>query len=211
MNINSNTGLISGIPNSPGTFNATVAASNSVGTVTQSWPLEVVSCPSEMIHYWKFDETGAPYVDFYSANNATCTSCPTATTGIINGAQQFNTTDQVNVADDNTFNWSVADSFTVEFWMKTDPGSTCSGNQVVVGRKGSSNGLIWVGCYEGGTAGFESYDKTGIGTWVGGIKVLTDGGWHHIVAVRDASASRNSHLYQTGFREFTRSVILNRF
>ena len=97
------------------------------------------------------------------------------------------------------------DSFTVEFWMKTNPGSTCSGNQVVVGRKGSSSGLIWVGCYEGGTAGFESYDKTGNGTWVSGVKVLTDGGWHHIAAVRDAGASE-IRIYVDGNLENSQAV-----
>ena len=190
MTINANTGLISGMPNTPGTFNATVAASNSVGTVTQSFPLEVVSCPSGMIHYWKLDETGPPYVDFYDADNAACTYCPTATTGILNDAQHFNTTAQVNVVDDNTFNWGIADSFSIEFWMTPDPASACAGNQVVVGRKGNSGGLFWVGCYDGGTAGFELYDPNGNGTGVSGTKSLTDGQWHHVVAVRDAGASQ---------------------
>ena len=205
MTINANTGLISGMPNTPGSFNATVAASNSVGTVTQSFPLEVVSCPSGMIHYWKLDETGPPYVDFYGADNAACTYCPTATTGILNDAQHFNATAQVNVPDDNTFNWGIADSFSIEFWMKPDPASTCSGNQVVVGRKGNSGGLFWVGCYDGGTAGFELYDKDGNGRGVGGTKSLTDGQWHHVVGVRDGGVNQIL-IYVDGLLENSVSV-----
>ena len=147
-------------------------------------------CPPGMIHYWKLDETAAPYIDFYAGNNATCTDCPSAVTGIVNGAQQFTSTTQVNVPNDGTFDWLATDSFSIEFWMKTDPASTCSGNQVVVGRKGNSGGLFWVGCYDGGTAGFELYDKDGNGTGVGGTTSLTDGQWHHVVGVRDGEVNQ---------------------
>ena len=57
-------------------------------------PSVYADCPSNIIHYWKLDETASPYTDSSGGTNATCTSCPTATTGIINGAQQFNATDR---------------------------------------------------------------------------------------------------------------------
>ncbi|MEW6571217.1 MAG: hypothetical protein AB1390_08605, partial [Nitrospirota bacterium] len=94
---------------------------------------DAVGCPSDMIHYWKLDETGGSYYyDFYGAD-ATCTSCPVAVAGMIGGAQQFSAATQVNVADDSTFDWDSTDSFSVEFWMKGDSSTCSTGSQVVIG------------------------------------------------------------------------------
>ncbi|MGC2062334.1 MAG: LamG-like jellyroll fold domain-containing protein, partial [Thermodesulfovibrionales bacterium] len=160
---------------------------------------QTANCPSGMSHYWKLDENTAPFTDAYGTD-AVCTNCPDAATGIINGAQHFNTTSQVNVADDNTFNWSSTSSFSIEFWMKTDSGSTCAGNQVIVGRKNSPTGLLWVGCADGGSAEFDLTDKSGNGAGVTGTKDLTDGNWHHVAAIRDASANQ-IRIYVDGILE----------
>ncbi len=149
-----------------------------------------------MSHYWRLDESSQPYVDSYGTNHATCTNCPNPTTGIANGAQQFSLTSQVNVPDDNTFDWGVSESFSIEFWMKTDSSSTCSGNQVMAGR---TSPFWWVGCLSNtGLAYFELNDTSGNGTAVAGHTDLTDGNWHHIVAIRDSSQVR---LYVDGIIE----------
>ena len=50
------------------------------------------TCPDDMSHYWKLDETGTP-TDFFDSyvgiNNAYCSSgtCPSPATGLIGGAQ----------------------------------------------------------------------------------------------------------------------------
>jgi len=201
MTINTGTGLIEWTPNATGSYDVTVQASNGIGfPATQSFTIKVLSCSSGMIHYWSLDETASPYIDLYGDDNATCESCPSPTTGFINGAQQFTSTSRVNVFDDGTFNWGATDSFSIEFWMKTDSASTCSGNQVIVGRKENPTGLMWVGCSDGGQATFELWDKNGNGGGITGTKDLTDGNWHHIVAVRDASANQNL-IYVDGILE----------
>ncbi len=126
--------------------------------------------------------------------------------GILNGAQQFSLTSQVNVPDDNTFDWGVSESFSIEFWMKTDSSSTCSGNQVMAGR---TSPFWWIGCLSNtGLAYFELNDTSGNGTAVTGHTDLTDGNWHHIVAVRDSYAI---HLYVDGFKHTAYTVYASGF
>jgi hypothetical protein len=154
-----------------------------------------------MIHYWKLDENSPSYVDIYGNNNATCSNCPSAVPGIVSGAQRFNSVNQVNVADDNTFDWNTGDSFSVEFWMKADQAEACSGDQVVVGRDGGSSQVHWwAGCWEGGKAAFVAQDAGGNTGILAGTTYLTDGFWHHITAVRDAGTNE-LRLYVDGAKE----------
>ena len=195
LHINQYTGMIAWTPVDVGAYSVRVQADSlAAGSDQQDFTIEVYEpplCPSDIIHYWKLDETSGPsYYDLYGTGNASCTDCPTATAGIIGGAQRFTPTNKVSVADAGTFNWGITDSFSIEFWMKTDPSSTCAGNQVMVGRKNSTTGLFWVGCADGGSAEFELYDKNGTGTGLSGTGDLTDGNWHHVVAVRDAGANQ---------------------
>ena len=190
MTIIPETGLIKWVPSSAGTSDVTVTAGNTKGSDTKSFSIESLACPSDMSHYWQLEESASPYIDFYGGNSATCTNCPTPTTGIIGGAQQFTLTSNVTVPADGTFDWGVTDNFSIEFWMKTDPASTCSGNQVIAGIKGSSGGLLWIGCLDGGTPEFELYDTAGNGISIGGTTDLTDGNWHHVVAVRNAGVNQ---------------------
>jgi Concanavalin A-like lectin/glucanases superfamily len=160
-----------------------------------------------MSHYWKLDETaGSPYVDLSGNDNATCVNCPTPTTGIIGGAQLFNSASQVDAADDNTFDWGTGDSFSVEAWVKTDAGSTCSGNQIIVGRNDDASNLQWwIGCWD--TTGEAAFvlAKSGTSAILSGTTALTDGQWHHIAAVRDAGTGEVS-LYVDGAKEDSANV-----
>ncbi|MEE9615531.1 MAG: LamG-like jellyroll fold domain-containing protein, partial [Anaerolineae bacterium] len=93
------------------------------------------------------------------------------------------------------------DSFSIEFWMRTDSDSTCSGNEVVVGRSDSSSDMRWwAGCWDGGHAAFHLIDTGGQSALVTGSTDLTDGDWHHVVAVRAASANR-IRIYVDGIEE----------
>jgi uncharacterized repeat protein (TIGR01451 family) len=166
-------------------------------------------CPADMIAYWKLDEVSG-YRDFYYGREGECAgSCPAAAAGHyndVNGAQAFdgNATgiDVPAVPGDDSFNWGVHDSFSIEFWLHTDSASTCSGNQVVVGRDDSSTDLHWwTGCWDGGQAAFYLADTSGNLVGVIGTETdLTDGSWHHVVAVRDADANE-IHIYVDGFGE----------
>lgn len=206
MTIDNATGLIQWTPSNIGTYSVTIAATNSSGQDTQSFTLTVYECPSGMIHYWDLDDNSSPYIDLYGLN-ATCTNCPTPVTGVINNAQQFSASTVVNAPSDLSFNWSG--SFSIEFWMKTDPSSTCSGNQVIIGRDDPTTLLHWwVGCWNGGDsgskAGFVLMDNNSniaiLNNNNSSAKNITDGNWHHIVAIRNTDTNELS-LYVDGTKE----------
>jgi len=173
-------------------------------------------CPDHMIAYWKLDETsGTTYDDFYDGHDGQCAgSCPIPVTGHVNGGQAFNGSntgiDVPAVPGDDSFNWDVDDSFSIEFWMKADSAGSCShGNEVIVGRDdGSDSQLHWwvgIGCWAGGRAAFVLRDNEGDIGVVVGTTDLTDGSWYHIVAVRDASTNR-IRIYVNGTEEAAESV-----
>ena len=221
MTINPNTGLIEWTPaaGQEGPNDVVVIVTNGVDPDdTQPFTIhvnEAPSCPQDMTHYWKLDETGSPtdFLDYFlGTNNATCdTDCPTPATGIVNGAQYFDgSNDEVNVDDDGTFDWGVEDSFSIELWMHSN---NLPGNRVIVGR---DDGSIhwWVGSMSG-SAAFCLYILPGDGVCVTGGDALDDEIWHHIVAVRDNSVDENRiyvdgvltasapHTYTTGFGSST--------
>jgi hypothetical protein len=156
------------------------------------------NCPPELISYWKLDETsGAPYADSYGGNDATCTNCPTPTAGTVNGAQWFDgTDDEVNVADNDTFDWAADASFTIEYWMNTN--QSTAGNRVIVGRDDAATNLHWwTGPNGSAIATFQLRDTNGNGNSISGGAALNNGAWHHIVCVRDNSVNEN-RLYVDG-------------
>jgi uncharacterized repeat protein (TIGR01451 family) len=164
------------------------------------------TCPASMIAYWKLDEPNGvtTYDDFYYGHDGECADdCPTLATGQVNGGQAFDGyndgIDVPLVPGDDSFDWGAQDSFSIEYWLQPDSDG-CSGNQVVVGRDDSSTNLHWwTGCWTGGQAAFVLGDTDGGGDiqiLVGDTK-LNDGFWHHVVAVRDASAGEN-RLYVDG-------------
>lgn len=165
------------------------------------------TCPTDMLAYWKLDEATASttFDDFYNGLDAECTpgSCPSPVTGIVNNAQAFDGNDAVNVPilpGDESFNWGVNDSFSFEFWMRR-PGMQLTTNEVVVGRQGPTHPRphIWVGpaVAAGNKATFCLFDNNGTGKCISGDTVVTGGGWHHVVAVRDADADK-IYLYVDG-------------
>jgi hypothetical protein len=85
--------------------------------------------------------------------------------------------------------------------MRTSSSTACSGGQVVVGRDGGLSNLHWwAGCSDGGRAAFYLRDTSGVLAGAAGTRNLTNGAWHHIVAVRDATATR-IRIYVDGIEE----------
>ena len=212
MTIDQATGLISWTPTvaQEGNHNVEVEASNSVDTDTQNFTIVVsegTQCPTGTIAYWKLDETSGPtYYDFYDGHDGGCAGdCPDPAAGCINEGQEFDgSSTGIDVPADEDFDWGANDSFSIEFWMKADSTNSCSlGNEVIVGRDDSSTSLHWwVGCRQGGQAQFSLVDTLGNGFWVRGATV-TDGNWHHVVAIRDASANE-IRIYVDGTEEDSR-------
>jgi len=174
---------------------------------------QISACPSDMTNYWMFDETsGTSFTDAVGGKNAFCTGtadCPSfASPGRISSALIFDgINDGINVPADTSFNWGAGDSFSIEFWMKSDSLNSCTGNQVIIGRDDEpATGLQWwVGCKEGGSAAFYLFNNDGNGTGLTSTRKLNDGNWHHVVAVRDAG-NNTIMLYLDGLKEGSASI-----
>jgi hypothetical protein len=172
------------------------------------------------LSYWKLDEVTQPYKDSSNNNQASCIegnpdSCPESVVGFIENAQRFNGSTQGLDVPGNSFNWGSTGSFSVAFWMirpgPLPPVGTVN-NEVIVGREDRLNGKQlhwWVGMWagvtnqEGGGARFGLIDSLGNGAGDGFLlsqKKLTDGEWHHVVAVRDGQENKNL-LYVDGVLE----------
>ena len=233
MAIEPTTGLISWTPTvaQEGSHDVEVQASNSEGVDPQSYGIQVrrgTICPTDMAAYWKLDETGVfTYYDFYNGYDGRCgagAQCPVPTTGYIDGGQAFNGSDTgIDVptrAGDASFNWGVDDSFSIEFWVQAGTAACSGGNEVIVGRDDNPNSSMhwWVGCQDGGEAAFYLRDTGGTLSYTVGTTDLTNGAWHHIVAVRDASVDEirvyvdsvpegvASVAYSTGFDSSTAAL-----
>ncbi len=182
-------------------------------------------CPSDMTAFWDLNESsGSPYVDTVNGHNATCPeTCPTYTPfGRINGGQVFDgETTGISVPSDAVFDWGAGDSFTIEFWMRKLPG-TLSGDEAVAGRtEGTTLLNWWIGIDGDGRAAFALTDINGGSITLHGERNLTDGNWHHVVAVRDGDADANllyvdgqleasqeSAGYQSGFSSPTAPITM---
>ena len=160
------------------------------------------ACPEDIFAYWKMDEptpgaANGTYADSIKDNAGTGNVNPTAASGIVNGAQVFNSANKtkINVPADNSFDWQSNESFSIEFWMKTD-GFAPVNDQIIIGRDDiPATGLQWwVGVHStDGLVSFFLRETNGMGGDLSGVGTisLADGSWHHVVAVRDESSDAN--------------------
>ena len=139
------------------------------------------------LHYWKLDEVTSPYIDTYGNANGVCgIDCPSSDEGQVNNTQVFDgINDEINVIDDGTFDWSVNDSFTIEFWMK--PNDT-NNLQVITGRYQGSSGTAswWIG-----------REGSKVKVFLGGLNLISSANidisgdtWTHIAVVRNSSGDQ---------------------
>jgi ethanolamine utilization microcompartment shell protein EutS len=170
---------------------------------------EGVQCPANTTAYWKLDETGGPtYEDSHDGHDAACAgACPSAVDGQVNGGQAFDgSTTGLDVPVHTAFDWDGSDNFTIEFWMYRS--GEILRNAVVVGRDDTPNSSLhwWVGLWKNdqrrGLPEFYLTDTGGNSYSVQGTTFLTDGAWHHIVAVRD-DGNRELRIYVDGALEAT--------
>lgn len=168
-------------------------------------------CPAQMTQYFKFEENASPYADLLGGPSANCSNCPTAIQGLIGSGLRFDGSNEIDVPDNGQFDWERDDEFSIEYWMNSTSNCQRAGdrnNEVIVGRQGPThpNPHMWTGCttrpeVQGGLAVFVLMDVDG-GTggntdWPVSSSPITDGFWHHIVAVKTRT---HIHLYVDGIK-----------
>lgn len=145
--------------------------------------------PLRQVAYWKFDEIRRTvFSDTSAAREGVCADgCPTAVRGIDVAAQYFDGTAGLEMLAQAEFVWNNQSEFTIELWLKAEPGQTCATrDEVTVGFGDEAIGGWSLGCAaENGRAQFWLADAWGNSLVLQSNRVITDGRWHHIVAQRD--------------------------
>ncbi len=163
--------------------------------------------PAGLTQSWQLDETrGSSYGNLVNGNpSASCSACPTPVAGRVGGAQAFDgNSDELNVPDDSSFDWSRSARFSIEAWIRRNSPCSITG-ETVIGRRDASSLLEWsLGC-QGSNATFRLIDTTGSGRDLVGTTDIADGEWHHLLAARDAISGKNV-LYVDGVQEASASV-----
>ena len=221
LSINEISGLISGtsITNNVGNVDIEVEAEdiNNDEIATQNYVLKIRNTsilPNGMVHYWKLDEiTGSPYFDDYSGADATCTGleCPDVTgEAMVGNAQVFDSTKKIDVTDTPTFNWVANDSFTIEFWMKTDTDTVNNEHNIMMGQRSNSNatGLAWfIGIEKADgriKVGLNDSNDISFTQSLGNNIIVSDSEWHHIAYVRNGN-DNTTKVYVDGTLDDTQN------
>ena len=167
-------------------------SNNAILQVTTANP----DCPDGIAHYYHLDESASPYKDFVGFSDGTSSVPPASATGIVGAAQSFSN-QKIDIPDDVSFDWALNESFSIEFWMKTN--STPSGVTVMVGRDDAISSLQWwIGLNSSGQISFQLTDNDNNLTGIGDKDpVVNDNEWHLIAVIRDNNVNKN-YLYIDG-------------
>ncbi|HIE58618.1 MAG TPA: DUF5011 domain-containing protein, partial [Hydrogenothermaceae bacterium] len=204
-----NDGIISWTPANMVNAPVVVEGTDGTNTATQSFIVQArISdvLPTNMIHYWKLDENNPAdkiYLDAYDgATDATCTAgCPAQTAGQVDEAQDFDgVTPDLNIPDDDSYDWAAGDSFTIALWMKPN---TLTGTQVTLGRHSGGNMAWWIGAGDANATVFFR-DSNGVSVGIDG-GTMTSGSWYNVVVVRDAG--NTFKLYVNGVLKNTEADV----
>jgi hypothetical protein len=178
-----------------------LAASSSMEVVAENQVItNTAFCSSDIISYWKLDETeGTIYEDFVGENDGVCSTihdCPDPRDGIVNGAQEFNGNQGIDVLATDDFNWDADSDFSIELWVKIPEGYSCK-REVFIGRYAGTPSW-WVGCQDISNAAiFRMRETLNNYVEISAGPAINDGEWHHIVAVRDGMNDK-MRLYVDG-------------
>ena len=167
------------------------------------------NCPGSLKHYWKLDESNPTvFEDFVGDLNINVIEATTAGVGIVDMAQVFAGSSELNIPDNISLDWRKDASFTIEFWLNKT--TTCAslnsnGNNVVIGRDDANTQLHWwggVSCTNPGKVHFSLFANDGSGRSVESKNGVIDGNWHLIAFVRDGTAKTTS-IFIDGARDTT--------
>lgn len=152
------------------------------------------------VAHWKFDEnTGTSTYDSTSNgnNSTTWTGNTTWATGKYGTALSFDgTNDVVRFAETTSTDLGGSSSYTLSAWFKTT--ANYADNAVILAKYDATGTLpfaLYLNSSEQGV--FQFGDAGGNIVTITGTTALNDGGWHHIVGVRDVGAD-TAYLYIDG-------------
>ncbi|NNF98064.1 MAG: hypothetical protein HKM93_01675 [Desulfobacteraceae bacterium] len=238
LTLNTSTGDVSWMPTDQqtglNTFN--VSATNTVDTTNQALSVEIVDVCASLDAYWDFNETAEPFDgqvhgepthpdDYDAACRPGADTCPTQDGDplVVNALSFDGVDDGLDVAAsagaDLSFDWSAAESFTIEFFMKSDGSGIADGQtEVMVGRvlTGVSTPQWWIGLRDDAGGGvtprlfarLEAVNGDGDLTPITNATSptdVTDGAWHHVALVYNHTEGTVS-LYADGELEASESI-----
>lgn len=160
-----------------------------------------------LVSYWEFNEgSGTTALDSVGTNDGTLINGPVWTTGLIDGALQFDGVDDyVNVGDpaDENLDFGADDSFSIAAWIKCNKPTSSA-----IATKRRSTGLY--GYFEegyilrvnNGKLRFNIEDTSNIVSPIDGLSDIADDQWHHVVGVRD-TAQDKLYVYVDGVSDAT--------
>lgn len=212
MVIDSITGVIDWNPNTAGSYNVKVSATNSEGSDLQAFILDVKKFTTGMIHYWKLEEEfGFPYKDHFGTNDGIELRYPPSTVmGKVGKGLDFSrdeiidgiipTGNRITIRDDDTYDWSSNSSFSIECWIKRDQNPNSTEEEVIIGRGLLSSNFNWrVSVTSDKRVKFVLMSNIGTGiTLTTSANLINNGIWYHVVAVRNYS-DRTNKIYLNGF------------
>jgi len=153
-----------------------------------------------MISYWQFDESSSTFIDKMNINTPSCVDCPVLVDGMNDSSISFSGTNELIVENNNSINYNLSGSFTVETWIKTTQSG--SGNKVFIGKY-DGQATWWLGFNTSDSlAVFSVRSSSGVNDniIVKSSTKINDGNWHHLVAVKDYY-NENLILYLDGVKE----------
>lgn len=210
--VDGTTGVITWLPNDgqTGANSFDMVATNTEGTDTQAWSVTVEDlCTTSMDVYWRLDETtpASGTADYTgTADDGTCSSCPASAVGKVGTAYDFSGGDvDVSVASNAVFDFAAGADFSIELWMNlaAAPGGVLP--TVMLGRWLDANTNWWVGVAPGGQIAMSFGDSDSTDPFPPtdtGDDIVSDGGWHHVVVVRDGT-NDTLRLYVDGVEDTT--------
>jgi len=206
----------------------TVRVYNSEGESIRSFLIYVtdeIVCPTDLISYWKFDETsGSTYTDFQGGYTATTLTPLEDVEGVVDRGKRFSpvgrTEQYVNVEDNSQYNFARSGGFSASMWFNYHGQHTVNNNQVLIARGDASTTynvmlmMVMINAATDPTApkitfGLKPRSMEGIHN-VTPDDTIRANEWYHVVAVYDGppnpSDPANLRVYINNNRHSTSHV-----
>lgn len=150
------------------------------------------SCPSGIEAYLRFEESGGTVFsdEINDHSGVTSSGNPISVSGVgeVGSALSFNGVgDKVDIVNSSDFNWTAADAFSIEFWVKYSELSATT--RVMVGRDAASPSTVhwWIGTTTAGKIMWYIRDSNNNAFSLESPSALNNGEWHHVAATRNGS------------------------